>query len=198
MESILLELQRDTLDRTCCVSDLLRMALVVAHKLNISEFETWISKELNGYEKVIEVPEYRVVRGIIKAWKPFRGWQPLIFPDNETQETLSKRRFYHSIAEIEVMINRDKKDFLHMPYPPHIEKQLREAIGFDTEVTLMIPISSVVRILDIVRTTILNWSLKLEEDGIIGEGMSFSLSEKEKAKFKSYIVNNFYPPISPN
>lgn len=195
MESILIELQRDTLDRTFCVSDLLRKALLIAHKLNISEFETWIIKELNGYEKFEEVPEYRIIRGIIKAWKPFRGWQPLIFPDNETQEILSKRFFYHSIVEVEVMIERNKKDYLHLPFSANVEKQLREAIGFDTEVTLIVPISSLVRIVDTVRTTILNWSLKLEEDGIVGEGISFSILEKEKASFISYNVNNFYPPI---
>lgn len=198
MESIILDLQRDTLNRTLCVADLLRKALLVSHKLGITEFETWINKELNGYEKIIEVPEYRILRGKIKAWKPFKGWQPLIFPDDEAQEAFSKRRFYHSIAEIEAMINREKKDFLHMPYPANIEKQLRDAIGFDTEVTLIIPVSSLVRIVDTVRTTILNWSLKLEEDGIIGEGISFSLSEKERARFISYEVNNFHPPISHN
>jgi hypothetical protein len=36
-------------------------------------------------------------------------------------------------------------------------------------------------ILDSVRTEILNWALKLEEDGILGEGMTFSRDEQQKA-----------------
>lgn len=190
VESILLELQRDILDKEYRVSDLLRKALVIAHKLNILEIENWINKELIGY-KIEEVPEYRIVFGIIKAWRPFKGWQSIIFSDIETQNKLSKKHFYHSISEIEELINRGKKDYIHMPYPPDIEKQLREAIGLDTDITLMVPVLSLIRIVDIVRTTLLKWSLKLEEDGIIGEGLSFSALEKEKAKSKSYIVNNF-------
>jgi len=36
-------------------------------------------------------------------------------------------------------------------------------------------------ILDAVRTSVLNWSLKLEADGIVGDGMSFSPDEKKIA-----------------
>jgi len=198
MESIILELQRDALDRSILVPDLLRKAFLIAHKLNISEFKVWTNRELNGYENVEEVPDYRVVQGIIKAWKPFKGWQPVIFSDEKVQKTLSIKRFLHSISEIETMINRDKKEFIHMPFPPSIGKQLQEAIGFETQVTLMVPISSLVRITDTVRTIILNWSLKLEEDGIIGEGLSFTPLEKEKSKLLSYCINNFYQSILSN
>ena len=39
-----------------------------------------------------------------------------------------------------------------------------------------------IRILDAVRNAILNWSLKLEKDGILGEGMSFTPQEREVAR----------------
>ena len=44
--------------------------------------------------------------------------------------------------------------------------------------------SSYVAILDKVRNTILNWSLKLEADGILGEGLTFSQQEKKTAAEK--------------
>src|SRR6266478_4649556 len=47
------------------------------------------------------------------------------------------------------------------------------------------------RILDAVRNTILEWSLKLEKDKILGEGMTFSKSEKEVAAASVYNVENF-------
>ena len=39
-----------------------------------------------------------------------------------------------------------------------------------------------VLILDAVRNAVLKWSLTLEAEGIIGEGMSFSPVEREKAQ----------------
>ena len=46
-------------------------------------------------------------------------------------------------------------------------------------------------ILDVVREMVLEWSLKLESDGIIGEGMSFSREEKHKAQSVTYYVKNY-------
>lgn len=195
MSSIVLELQRDALGRSVPISDLLRKALVVARKLKISEFESWINNELNGYEKAKDIPEYRLVRGTVKALNPFRGWQPVVFPEHEVQEALSKRPCNQSIAEIESLISKDKKGSLQMPYPAKAEQNLRKAIGFDTEVTLIVPNTSMVRIVDAVRTIVLNWSLRLEEDGILGEGMSFTPVEKEKAEKTSYNITNFFGPV---
>ena len=41
------------------------------------------------------------------------------------------------------------------------------------------------------KNIILSWSLKLEEDGIMGEGMSFSDKEKELAEKANYTINYF-------
>ena len=57
MSSLVFELQRDALNRNASVSDLLRKALVVSKKLKISEFEKWVTNELNGYSE--DIPDYR-------------------------------------------------------------------------------------------------------------------------------------------
>jgi hypothetical protein len=49
MASLVLELQREALNSTIPVTDLLRKALVVATELSIKEFQAWIEYELNGY-----------------------------------------------------------------------------------------------------------------------------------------------------
>lgn len=195
MSSIVLELQRDALDRSFPISDLLRKALVVARKLKITEFESWINSELNGYDKAENIPEYRLVHGTVEAWNPFRGWQPVVFPEHEVQERLSKRPCNQSVAEIESLISREEKGSVQMPYSAKTQQQLRKAIDFDTEITLIVPNASMVRIVDAVRTIVLNWSLKLEEDDILGEGMSFNPIEKGKAEKTSYNITNFYGPV---
>jgi hypothetical protein len=48
-----------------------------------------------------------------------------------------------------------------------------------------------IKVLNRVRNNILNWTSELEQQGILGEGMSFSTEEKTKAKHITYqIINN--------
>jgi hypothetical protein len=44
-------------------SDLLRKALMVARKLNLTTFEEWITKELHGYPEADPLPSYRKSKG---------------------------------------------------------------------------------------------------------------------------------------
>ena len=44
-----------------------------------------------------------------------------------------------------------------------------------------VPLAAFRGIVDSVRTTVLEWALKLEEDGIVDEGLSFSSTEKALA-----------------
>ena len=41
--------------------------------------------------------------------------------------------------------------------------------------------TQVTKIIDVVRTTILEWALRLEGEGILGDGLTFTQEEKEKA-----------------
>ena len=57
---------------------------------------------------------------------------------------------------------------------------------------LHISTASVMDIIEKVKNTILEWTLKLEEEGVLGEGMRFSGKEKQNAKALSQTVNNYY------
>jgi len=194
--SVVLELQREALDRQVRVSDLLRKALVVARKLGLREFQAWTEKELSGYGRGDDVPEYRVVSGQVRAWDPYRGWVPVIFQDAKHAEMLSRRRCGQSVAELEHLVEGEKdSSLLHMPFPHELQRQLSRSFGFQTEVTLFTQYAEIVRIIDAVRTIILNWALKLEEDGIVGEGLSFTHQEKEAAERSPQNITNFYGPV---
>jgi len=196
MGSVVIELQRDALDRNISITELLRKSLVVARKLKILEFEKWVSNELNGYAKNEEIPSYRWSVGTVKAWNPYHGWQPVMFPDDKMAASVCRRPNGQSIAELEsLQNNRGDKSPLHMPFSASVENQLREAIGCDTQITLFIPSTDLVKIIDAVRNIILNWAMKLEEDGILGEGLSFTSTEKETATNTEYNITNFYGPI---
>jgi len=191
MASLVLELQRDAMDCSIKVSDLLRKAYVVAKKLKVEKFFNWINFELNGYKKASELPDYRSVVGRIKAYNPYRGWIPVML-DSKTDDVLCHNTVKQPAAELENLVLSASKDksFLVMQFPKKVEHKLMESFDEDYIPSLIMDISQVVGVLDAVRNTVLNWSLQLEEDGILGDGMTFSESEKQTAADSTYYITN--------
>ena len=170
LDSIVLELQREALDRKCSVSDLLRRAMVVAQKLKLTEFEKWIGNELEGYNGAAsEVPAYRRVLGQVKVNNPYRGWMPMTFEDPEEAELLSSRLCGQSVAELEHLLSGKKtSSALLMSFPPDLERDLMKSMNpVALKPFLQVSASSVFGILDAVRTSVLKWALRLETDGIL-------------------------------
>ncbi|MEH2045196.1 AbiTii domain-containing protein [Nostoc sp.] len=194
MNSIVLELQRDALNPSISVLILLRKAYVVARKLNIRQFQEWIELELNGY-KGHPIPEYRAVKGQLRAWNPYHGWHQIVTHDQnllEIYETVCNYSIGQSISELSALTNNADNE-LQMQLPPRVESFL--AYSVSTSVKVGISSASVKRIVESVRDVILEWVLKLEEDGITGEGMVFSQEEKQTAAKQDYsgfiqIINN--------
>ena len=80
-----------------------------------------------------------------------------------------------------------------MSLSPEKRRLICDAIGIKTEIILTISDASLAGVLDAVRNIILNWAVK---DGVLGEGMTFSDSEKTEAGKHSYNVNNFYGSVT--
>jgi len=198
LKPIVIELQQDALKSETPTSDLLRKAFVVAKKLKLSDFEEWIKLELDGYLDNANIPDYRIVRGTIKAFNPYHGWQPIYFEDYKMEEALSNRTNGQRIAEIDSILGNisENGNNLRMPFSSEQENIICDAIGERLQITMMVPSTSLIRIVDAVRNIILNWALKLEEDGVLGENMTFSNDEKDKAESHTYNVNNFYAEVT--
>lgn len=194
MTSLVEELQRDALDQSKSVSELLQKCLVVASKLGIAEFGSWVRLELDGYGDA-EVPAYRFVRGIPQVHNPYQGYLNLPFADPKVAEKLSVMHFHQPVGELEHdlrMAEKSSQGWFQMSYAPETEKRLRDNIQFGLQPSLQINASQFRKILDAVRTIILEWSLKLERDGITGVGMSFSREEKNIAQANIYNVENLF------
>jgi hypothetical protein len=74
--SLIDELQLDASNSAVSVPSLLRKALMVAAKLELSDIPEWINKELSGYGLDDLLPAYRIPYGTVKA-KGFGGrWIP--------------------------------------------------------------------------------------------------------------------------
>lgn len=184
MSSLVEELQRDALDSKVSVSDLLRKSLVIATKLNLREFKVWVEQELNGYTDTRQVPDYRRLIGRIVAFNPARGYIPAIIPDAALAELLSIRHETSSVSVLESLAVC-QGTMLVCDYSPDILARLMETQRYPLIPQVQIAKTSLLGILDAVRNAILTWSLKLEADGIVGEGMSFSPKEKTIASEKT-------------
>jgi hypothetical protein len=194
MPPIVLQLQQEALDRNILVSDLLRKALVIARKLGLVEFQAWVESELSGYRGKA-TPDYREVSGDVRGWNPYNGWIPLVFEDPKEGEQVARRKTSQSIAELEHLVQGTEGHSLQMPYPQAVQRELSKGFGYETQVSLFTTKTSLIRIIDAVRTIILNWALKLEEDGILGEGLSFTTEERDVARKSPQIITNFYGPV---
>lgn len=198
MGSLVLELQNEALDSSVSTLSLLRKSLVVATKLKLQEFKDWIESEINGYKDGQLIPEYRKVRGEIKYLNQFRGWLPIFFDDSI--ENLEVRYLHQPISELEKLINSSSNTLI-IKYGSEVEKAIMYRFNLDVQPTLHVTKANASRVLEEVRDTILRWSLHLEENGILGKGMTFSSNEKESATEHNFRVpnhttnNNFYSPI---
>ncbi len=192
MSSLVAELQRDALDSRVPVAELLRKCLVVATKLGVEEFASWVHHELDGY-KGIAVPEYRIVYGAPQVFNPYHGYQPLNFGDSRQAEICSKMNFNQPIGEIEHDLRgaeRAGPGSFQVSYPPAKERALMNAMEFPLQPSLHVNSSQLHKILEAVRKVVLEWSLKLEADGILGDGLTFSREEREKAQMVTYNIKN--------
>lgn len=197
MSSIVLELQQNALDPSVRVSDLLRKSLVVAKKLGVHEFESWIEKELNGYSIENDVPRYRTLRGQVIVLDPYRGWQPVFFDNPDEAVHLSKCTALQPIGVIESALQHSAENTsLHADFDPAIKEKIIKLMNSPAQVTRKISLHSLVTVTESVRNIILRWSLQIEADGILGDGLTFSAEEKVMATRNNYYVTNFFGNVS--
>lgn len=195
MTSIVQELQRESYSSGKSISDLLRMALVVAKKLKVKEFEQWIDAELNGYKgDRSDIPDYREVIGEIKAFNPYNGWIPVVIYDEKMFGILSRRKISQPITQLEHLVTLN--DTLTVSYPNSIELEIMRLTECDFRAKLFIGKAQVEGIIETVRNIVLNWALQLEEDGILGDDLSFSKEEKQLAAASKYNINHFHGPVT--
>lgn len=195
MGGIVLELQREALSKDANIESLLRKAYVIAKKLKLKEFEDWIQLEQNGYGSK-EVPEYRYVQGQIKARNPYYGWIPVVL-SSEIEKVISNVPAKEAISGLIDLYESDN-EFLAFNMNSDCNQSLSELVDFDTVFCIQFGKNQIYRIISTVQNKILDWALLLEENGIIGEGLSFTEEEIRKAEQTPIInnyTNNFYASV---
>lgn len=181
MASIVLELQKEALDEKIDIASLLRKVFLVSVKLNLIDLKEWAKNELDGYEEYNSLPKYRKIYGILKSFNPYHGWKNIEYENSDLEKTFTESPIFQSIAEIQ-KLTLSSTPALTKNLNAGQLKILKKAIGTSNEITLFIPVTAMEKIINSVRNTILDWALKLEQEGILGHGLEFNDTEKERAQ----------------
>lgn len=172
------------------ITDVLRMAMMIAVKLDLPEERKWIESELNGYQSGLGLPPYRVVKGTVKALNPYHGLVPARFVDPEFEEMINDVFVGDSVAHL-IQLTRDEGGEITYRFPSNIEGHLVKQQGIVAmQPYKVVGQSQVAGILGSIRNRVLDWALELEKNGVTGENMTFSAEEKEKAAQNIHITNN--------
>ena len=193
MSYFVLELQQELLKNECDLLSEMRKAHVIANKLHLSEFDAWITSELNGYTNNNAIPDYREVSGSLKAWNPYHGWIPVILSDNRFEELLCKRKLSDPLSDL-IDLENKSTGTVCMGYSADVSKTLDSlcTTHFPTQYSLHVSSHKLKSIIEKVKNTVLEWTIKLEAEGILGEGMQFNAEEQESAKKIPQTINNYY------
>ncbi|MEQ3194007.1 MAG: hypothetical protein ACLUN9_28250 [Enterocloster aldenensis] len=197
MSGIVIELQRDALSSDSDIISLLRKAYLIARKLDLKDFESWTSYELNGYPNTSSIPDYRTVRGELKAWNPYYGWIPVVLQSADIERSITEHKLDDSLSNLLNLYEGDSSHFV-LSFNGEINTFLSKCCDFDTKYCVQVGKNLLYKIAEIVKNHILDWAITLEENGILGENLSFSNEEKGKAQIPIIYnyTNNFYKDAS--
>ncbi|RDE06800.1 hypothetical protein DVW87_03700 [Sphingomonas aracearum] len=177
--SLVEEIQAGALNRDVPVADLLRRVKLAAAKLKLTETLDWVDSELNGYGgEDKDLPEYRVAAGSLYVTTFHHGTRPAT-GDPHSIAMLSMSFFREPVASLEALLT-SQPGTITMPINPDLARAIKNH-GHNASYAVHFSKNVLVSIVDTVRNLILDWAINLENEGILGEGVSFTVDEKQKA-----------------
>lgn len=196
MAGIVVQLEEEALQEDADILGLLRKAKVVAHKLKLDEFEKWTDCELGGYKSKDEVPEYRYLSGDLKAWNPYHSWIPVV--SDGTLDSLKTQPIRDGIATL-IDLYGNSEGSIICNFNDVTNGLINKLSGeFPTSYCLIIGKNQLKGVIERDKTIVLEWALALEDDNILGEGLTFTREEKESAANNPTVqnyTNNIYGSV---
>lgn len=186
---------------TADILTVLRKAKRVSGKLNRNDMLERINNELNGYSG--EVPTYRMAKSDLyyktNGYVP-AGWGYLKHGIESLPEfglNGMPEEIRESIVDLQTVV--DSGVGLRYALPSNIEKRVRSYLSEDyknVSLFMLVGKPEIQRIVQAVRDVILDWAIRLEQEGVIGEGKSFT--DEEKKKSTEMKIDIFAPTFGDN
>ena len=114
----------------------------------------------NGYKNLDKIPDYRLLRGEVKAWNPYHGWIPVIFEDDI--ESITTHSASDTISSLLNVYDNSENRTAILPFNASMDNYLSKHGGFHTKYALMIGTNQIYNIIERVRNIILDRSIILE------------------------------------
>lgn len=189
----IIELQKRAMDSSTDIVELVRYAYVIAYKLNLHDFADWCNAELEGYSvhNNIPLPEYRCVRGTIMV-SGYKGFvQSYSFSDADKNARLSCMGFNSDIMTL-IRLVKNQDNYLNIKLSQSIEQSILQDPQniFVDQAYLEVHKSEFEKIFAMIRKAILDWTLKCERKGILGNEWIFTDKEKEMAQNITYNIGS--------
>jgi hypothetical protein len=206
MGALVIELQELAQSNTP-LPELMRRAKTVAVKLDRKDAHAWIEHEISGYPAGAELPPYRALSCSLRARDKYHPWEPLRFAsadeitrgaEGELAKTIAavparfaSWEFRDPISHIQSAADGDGAAFVHAS-----QEEMDVLVLFFGEdlrrwqVARFFDRAGFRNILDCVRDKVLTWALELEQNGVLGHGMTFQPQEKRQAAQVVFNVNS--------
>ena len=197
MSSLLTDIVDSLTSESSRVTDTLRRAKILAHKIGLPELRSWIDHELNGYSGGVELPPYRVgkTHNLATILDPFGGGiknqvLPLDHLPEDIRSSAENIYFRQGVGELEGMANEDG---MSEAWPADavrsIERTLDITGGRLVDVRKPVPKHAVQGVLDNVKNRLLDFVLELQNEA---PGTSVDSIDPSKARniFQTFIIGN--------
>lgn len=134
---------------------------------------------------------------MLKAFNPYNGWIPAQCADDELEQLICEPKLHQPIGELlELYKQSDTGSFIYQ-----FSAGLMQSISsmFDTPVPMQFALSIsshlLLSIVEKVKNALLEWTIQLESEGILGDNMKFNQEEKNIAKSIPQQINNYYGTV---
>lgn len=172
----------ELVDSEKSISAALLKTKVLASRIKNTELIEWVNNELSGYKSEESLPEYRKVQGVVTGTfmtgnRISGGYQyndqplPTMGLAPELEKTIRCLDFYQSVSTLESYIGDNKSGKLEKVFPPEfkaiIEKHMVKMGNPELHLVTAkcyTSINSIVNTLSIIRSKLLDFMLKIEEE----------------------------------
>ncbi|HLO51613.1 MAG TPA: hypothetical protein VK211_24580, partial [Kamptonema sp.] len=180
-EELIMSLLRQIQDNSCNpdfqVADLLRQCKILAARLDYEPLKIWVENELNGYPNKENLPEYRIIKKLVWQGDFMNGvyhYKNYIFYPNIPEHFIEESEIYilsfpQGVSSLKQLTDTHKSD-LRFPVPSEAVNMMGQfvkilSLGYVcTSAARVINVSSVVNILDTIKTKILDFTFEIEAE----------------------------------
>lgn len=199
ISKLIMEIRQEAISGNKSTLPLLRKCQVLASLLKNADLKQWVARELNGYENVKDLPQYRILKA--ESIGNFVGAFgrtltnapiPLLGLGAKNAKILQRSCFFDGIGSIEGLLEADKNDRLAEVWPAdfialHASKFYE---GFNLiQAYKVISRSAVAGLVEAVRNKVLEFVLELQEQ-IPNLERECDIDDPMKDKVQQ-IVNNY-------